>query len=72
MIAVSRENYLALKGLGSAGDSFNDVITEVLKKVKSPLQTDSRVGRSTGQSTAVIVSSKTVTSQSMDDDSEHE
>jgi predicted CopG family antitoxin len=72
MIAVSRENYLALKRLGSAGDSFNDVITEVLKKVKSPLQTDSRVGRSTGQSTAVIVSSKIVTSQSMEDDSEHD
>jgi hypothetical protein len=33
MIAVSEENYLALKRLGSAGDSFNDVVTEVLKKV---------------------------------------
>jgi predicted CopG family antitoxin len=32
MIAVSEENYLALKKLGSAGDSFNDVITEVLKQ----------------------------------------
>jgi predicted CopG family antitoxin len=39
MIAVSEENYLALKRLGSAGDSFNDVVTEVLKKVKRPLQT---------------------------------
>jgi predicted CopG family antitoxin len=39
-IAVSEENYLALKRLGSAGDSFNDVVTEVLKKIKQPLQTD--------------------------------
>jgi predicted CopG family antitoxin len=33
-ISVSQENYLALKRLGSAGDSFNDVVTEVLKKMK--------------------------------------
>jgi hypothetical protein len=45
-IAVSKENYLALKRLGNAGDSFNDVVTEVLKKVKQPLQTDIRVGAS--------------------------
>jgi hypothetical protein len=32
MIAVSEKNYLALKKLGSAGDSFNDVLTEVLKQ----------------------------------------
>jgi predicted CopG family antitoxin len=38
MIAVSEENYLILKRLGRAGDSFNDVITEVLKQ--SNLQTD--------------------------------
>jgi predicted CopG family antitoxin len=31
MIAVSEENYLTLKELGRAGDSFNDVITEMLK-----------------------------------------
>jgi predicted CopG family antitoxin len=43
-IAVSSENYLALKRLGSAGDSFNDVVTEVLKKEKEPLQTDIGVG----------------------------
>jgi predicted CopG family antitoxin len=36
MIAVSQENYLALKGLGGAGDSFNDVISEILKKQKLP------------------------------------
>jgi predicted CopG family antitoxin len=35
VIAVSEENYLALKKLGTAGDSFNDVVTEVLKKVKN-------------------------------------
>jgi predicted CopG family antitoxin len=34
-IAVSPENYFALKKLGEAGDSFNDVITDVLKKVKT-------------------------------------
>jgi hypothetical protein len=38
MIAVSKENYLILKRLGRAGDSFNDVITEVLKQRN--LQTD--------------------------------
>ena len=27
---VSAENYLALKRLGNAGDSFNDVVTEDL------------------------------------------
>jgi hypothetical protein len=32
MIAVSEKNYLALKKLGSAKDSFNDVVTEVLKQ----------------------------------------
>jgi predicted CopG family antitoxin len=35
MIAVSENNYLVLKSLGRAGDSFNDVVTEVLKKVKN-------------------------------------
>jgi predicted CopG family antitoxin len=42
-IAVSKENYLAIKRLGSTGNSFNDVVTEVLKKVKEPLQTDTGV-----------------------------
>ena len=36
MIAVSQENYLALKRLGSAGDSFNDVISVILKEQKLP------------------------------------
>jgi len=34
-ISVSKENYLVLKRLGCAGDSFNDVLTDVLKKIKS-------------------------------------
>ena len=38
LIAVSSENYLALKRLGSAGDSFNDVLTEVLRKINSAPQ----------------------------------
>lgn len=33
-ISVSRENYLALKRLGSTGDSFNDVVTEILRKIE--------------------------------------
>ena len=43
-ISVSEENYLALKRLGSAGDSFNDVLTEVLKKIKSLQQQIEPVG----------------------------
>jgi predicted CopG family antitoxin len=31
-IAVSNQNYLLLKSLGKAGDSFNDVITMILKQ----------------------------------------
>jgi predicted CopG family antitoxin len=38
-IAVSPENYLVLKSLGSAGDSFNDVITGVLKKITKQQET---------------------------------
>ena len=30
-IAISAENYQELKSLGKAGDSFNDVITQILK-----------------------------------------
>lgn len=33
-IAIDEGNYLTLKELGHAGDSFNDVITKVLKKVR--------------------------------------
>lgn len=35
-IAVSEENYHELKSLGKAGDSFNDVISEMLKEQKLP------------------------------------
>jgi hypothetical protein len=45
LIAVSQENYLALKKLGMAGDSFNDVLTAIIKKV-NPLQTDPRLSAS--------------------------
>jgi len=31
-IVVSEENYFKLKKFGLAGDSFNDVITEILKE----------------------------------------
>jgi predicted CopG family antitoxin len=31
-VTVDERNYLALKRLGSAGDSFNDVISRLLKK----------------------------------------
>ena len=31
-IAVSIENYQPLKNMGKAGDSFNDVITHLVKK----------------------------------------
>jgi hypothetical protein len=71
-ISVSQGNYLALKRLGNAGDSFNDVITEILKNVKSPLQTDSGVGRSAGQSTAVAQDSEPAQSNHTEDGSKHE
>jgi predicted CopG family antitoxin len=32
LIAVDETNYQALKNLGRAGDSFNDVITELLRE----------------------------------------
>jgi predicted CopG family antitoxin len=31
-IAVDEQNYLTLKRLGNAGDSFNDVISRLLKR----------------------------------------
>ena len=34
-IAISKRNYEALKKLGCAGDSFNDVISRLLKTVIS-------------------------------------
>jgi hypothetical protein len=42
-IAVSQANYLTLKRLGTTGDSFNDVLTEVLKKVTKKQQNDAGV-----------------------------
>ncbi|HZC48331.1 MAG TPA: hypothetical protein VE244_04630 [Nitrososphaeraceae archaeon] len=44
-IAISEENYILLKSLGKAGDSFNDVVTGMLKILKQQ-QTDSRAGHS--------------------------
>ena len=34
-IVVSEENFQELKNLGRAGDSFNDVITVILKKTNA-------------------------------------
>jgi predicted CopG family antitoxin len=44
-IAITDENYRMLKSFGKAGDSFNDVISEILKALKIQ-QTDPRVGSS--------------------------
>ena len=33
-ISISNDNYQKLKKLGGAGDSFNDVITEVLRELE--------------------------------------
>ena len=57
MIAVSEENYLILKRLGRAGDSFNDVITEVLKQKN--LQTDPIRGTNSQDENAVTVDTTT-------------
>jgi hypothetical protein len=43
-ITISESNYLTLKTLGNAGDSFNDVVTGVLKKVGESSQFGSGVG----------------------------
>jgi predicted CopG family antitoxin len=43
LICLSDENYQALKQFGTVGDSFNDVMTQILKKIK-PQQTEIRVG----------------------------
>jgi predicted CopG family antitoxin len=34
-IRISPENYKSLKKLGGTGDSFNYVVTEILKKINS-------------------------------------
>ena len=62
-ITVSETNYLALKALGKAGDSFNDVVTEVLKKLGSvlELQFDSEVGACDQAATTTIASKRSIT-----------
>lgn len=34
-IVISKENYTTLKNLGKAGDSFNDVLNMILKKLEA-------------------------------------
>jgi hypothetical protein len=62
-ITVSEKNYQALKALGRAGDSFNDVVTEVLKKFGSvlELQFDSEVGAYPQAATTTIASKRSIT-----------
>jgi predicted CopG family antitoxin len=43
-ILITLENYQTLKKLGGTGDSFNDVITNMLKKMNSLQQSSSGVG----------------------------
>jgi predicted CopG family antitoxin len=40
-ISISEENYFILKSYGKAGDSFNDVISAMLRSLKTQ-QTDQR------------------------------
>jgi hypothetical protein len=50
MIAVSEENYLILKRLGRAGDSFNDVIRDTeTKPANWPHQSDQLRGPECGE-----------------------
>jgi predicted CopG family antitoxin len=37
-ITVDEQNYLTLKRLGNAGDSFNDVISRLLKSTTQELE----------------------------------
>jgi len=37
-IIITDKNYLILKGLGNAGDSFNDVISTILEEKLNSLQ----------------------------------
>ena len=37
-IAVSKQNYALLKQLGQAGDSFNDVVSRLLKSADASTQ----------------------------------
>jgi predicted CopG family antitoxin len=60
-ITISEANYLTLKTLGNAGDSFNDVVTGVLKKMGSVLQFDSEVGACDQTATSTIASDQSIT-----------
>lgn len=42
-ISISKENRSILKRMGQTSDSFNDVLTQILKN-NSLLESDSRVG----------------------------
>lgn len=35
-ISISESNYKTLKTMGQAGDSFNDVLTDLLAKLRAP------------------------------------
>lgn len=41
-IAVSKQNYILLKSLGQAGDSFNDVVTRLLKSAGTAIITQQK------------------------------
>ena len=43
-IVIDEDNYAALKELGKAGDSFNDVLTEILTKTKMLPEAGPKVG----------------------------
>jgi hypothetical protein len=46
MIAISQTNYELLKNFGRAGDSFNDVVTDLIGKVetlRSPVNRKTRI-----------------------------
>jgi len=43
-IVIDEDNYAALKELGKAGDSFNDVLTEILAKTKMLPEASPKVG----------------------------
>jgi predicted CopG family antitoxin len=43
-IAISHENYITLKKLGDAGDSFNDVISRILEKMDDIQYSDFKEG----------------------------
>jgi predicted CopG family antitoxin len=53
-IVIDEDNYRALKELGRTGDSFNDVLKKVLKKVNLQ-QTDS------GESNKIQSAAKVIT-----------